>query len=515
MYLAHYGLRAKPFSLSPDSKFLWLGEKHKEALATLQYGILEEKGFVLLTGDVGTGKTVLINALIDQLDMAVVVAKIADPDLEPLDFFNLLSEEFGLNQRFDSKGAFLIGLKEFLTTSHASDKNVLLIIDEAQRLSHEALEQIRLLSNIEMHHKKLINIFFVGQSEFNTILRQAKNKAVRQRIAASYHIDPLSERETIQYVHHRLHVAGAGQEIFTAKALQRIFAFSGGYPRMINVICDHALLTGYAAGYIKLDDKVIRECEQDFDLSPAVNNSPGEAVLNSRDSHNAISSAASPKSFNSLKTGLGFALIILIILAGFYVYEVQLESPTQWAIEEIAPKQNKRLLPKDQKDLIAELKNKKTLESDQKLEQGALAKLNDLVKSSWKKIDSQLDKLKPAADSIALPGGKVIVNFELNSNELSEQASEKLDQAVTFFSHHPESQIIIEGYTDSHGNYEYNKTLSKHRADIIKSYFAGQGIPPSQIKTYGRGPQNPIANNNTFEGRKKNRRVEISVKMNE
>ena len=192
MYQSFYSLNSKPFQITTDPKFLWLGEKHKEALATLKYGLLENKGFLLLTGDIGTGKTALINALIKIIDVAAIVATIPDPGLDSLDFFNILAEEFKMNRRFDSKGAFLIQLKHFLHNAFDADKKVLLVVDEAQMLNHDLLEQIRLLSNIEMNNRKLINIFFVGQTEFSNMLREERNKAIRQRIGVTFHINPLT-----------------------------------------------------------------------------------------------------------------------------------------------------------------------------------------------------------------------------------------------------------------------------------------------------------------------------------
>ena len=199
MYLKYFNLREKPFNISPDSRFLWLSEKHKEGLATLKYAILEEKGFLLLTGDVGTGKTLLIRALIKMRDIETLIATIPDPDLDIMDFFKLLAEEFKMKKSFSSKGDFLVQFKRFLLESYGSDKKVLLIIDEAQRLNHKLLEQIRLLSNIEMDHRKLINIFFVGQTEFNQMLMEERNWAVRQRIAVNYRLEPLTAAETADF----------------------------------------------------------------------------------------------------------------------------------------------------------------------------------------------------------------------------------------------------------------------------------------------------------------------------
>ena len=162
MYLDHFSLNIKPFQITVDPKFLWLGEKHKEALATLRYGILDNRGFLLMTGEVGTGKTILINRLISLLDIDTVVATLPDPDLESMDFYNLLADGLNMKRTFDTKGEFLIHLRDFLHQSHVNQKQVLLIIDESQRLNHRLMEDIRVLSNIELHDRKLINIFFVG-----------------------------------------------------------------------------------------------------------------------------------------------------------------------------------------------------------------------------------------------------------------------------------------------------------------------------------------------------------------
>jgi general secretion pathway protein A len=264
MYLAHYQLNLKPFDLSPGPGFLWLGEKHEEALSTLHYGIAESLGFLLLTGDVGLGKTALVHRLISTLDSSTLVAHITDPGLGTFDFFKLLAAEFNLPQDFKGKADFLIELEKFLYQSHREHKKVLLIVDEAQRLNNKLLDEIRVLSNIELSDRKLINIFFVGQPEFKKMLLSDVNRAIRQRIAINYNLQPLTESETGQYIHYRLRVAGAIRKIFTGEAIREIFSYTNGYPRAINMICDHALLTGYAAGIKTIDADVIRECQQEL-----------------------------------------------------------------------------------------------------------------------------------------------------------------------------------------------------------------------------------------------------------
>ncbi|MBN1930650.1 MAG: AAA family ATPase [Desulfobacterales bacterium] len=267
MYLSYYNLKEKPFLTSSDSKFLWLGEKHKEALATLKYGIMNDKGFLLLTGDIGTGKTTLVNALINSLGEDIIVAKYSYPILEKLDFFNFIGNIFNMNGKFASKGEFLFHLKNFLHDSHQKNKKVLLIIDEVQKLSQELLQEIRLLSNIEKQNEKLLNIFLVGQNEFKEIILRDENRALRQRITLNYTIEPLTSKETAAYISHRLSVAGSKNNIFNNRAIRKIFSFSGGYPRLINIICDYALLTGYVKETQTIDADIILECAAELKLT--------------------------------------------------------------------------------------------------------------------------------------------------------------------------------------------------------------------------------------------------------
>jgi|GEM_PF-307917 len=264
MYLSYYSLAKKPFQLSTDPKFLWLGEKHKEALATLKYGVIDQKGFLLVSGDVGTGKTTLINALLESVEEDTLVANITDPALDLIEFFNFVALSFNIPKKFDCKIDFIVYFSQFLKKVYSENRSVLLIIDEVHRLSKDVLEHIRLLSNIELPEEKLINIFFVGQNEINQTLALPECRALRQRISLVYQIEPLSENETLAYIKHRLKVAGTEKNIFTQNAVQEIYNFSKGYPRLINTICDHALLTGYVRELIKITPDVIQECAQQF-----------------------------------------------------------------------------------------------------------------------------------------------------------------------------------------------------------------------------------------------------------
>ena len=264
MYLPFYKLAEKPFNISTNPRFLWRGEKHQEALANLKYGLLEANGYVVLTGDVGTGKTTLVNALVETLDDNVLVANINHPTLDTVEFFNLVAKTYDASADIVSKTEFLFFFNSFLQKTHASGKVVLLVIDEAHRLSKELLEEIRLLSNIEQSGNKLINIFFVGQDELKEVLLSPHCRALRQRITLFYDIEPLSKDETNNYVVHRLKVAGAKTEIFQLEAIKEIHKFSRGYPRLINIICDRALLTGYVKEQRKIDASIVSECAMEI-----------------------------------------------------------------------------------------------------------------------------------------------------------------------------------------------------------------------------------------------------------
>ncbi len=267
MYLSYYNLKAKPFQMSTDPEFLWLGEKHREALAILKYAILENKGVLALTGDVGTGKTTLINALLKSLGEDTITATIYDPRLEVLDFFNTVAAAFQIGKTFEGKGKFILQFMDFLIKAHERNQKVLLIIDEAQGINEDLLEELRLLSNLEAEYTRLLNIFFVGQNEFVDILQKYENRALRQRVTIRYHIDPLTLNETAAYIKYRLEVGGTEAPIFDSGAIDEIFFFSGGYPRLINIMCDHALLSGYVREVQVINADLIRECRAELLVS--------------------------------------------------------------------------------------------------------------------------------------------------------------------------------------------------------------------------------------------------------
>ncbi len=270
MYRTFYGLIRPPFEMTPDPGFLYLGETHREGLATLVYGVRSRKGFVMLTGEVGTGKTTLLHALLAQLDASTDSAYIFNPCLEPLDFFQMLFDDLGIEAKCTSKAEYLLALNHYLIDRLQSDRTVLLIIDEAQNLSREMLEEVRLLSNLETPNSKLIQILLVGQPELSEMLDRDDLRQLRQRIVLRYELKPFDADELEAYVEERLRLAGyTGKGIFKRSALRELFAVTGGVPRLVNVVCDGALLTGYGRNQPTLDAEIVREVAKDLHLNQA------------------------------------------------------------------------------------------------------------------------------------------------------------------------------------------------------------------------------------------------------
>jgi type II secretory pathway predicted ATPase ExeA len=272
VYTDFYNLKEAPFKLTPSPRFLYLGKSHEEALALLTYGVMERKGFILLTGDVGTGKTTMIRALLSNLDSSVQCISLPNPLLSPKDFMDYLAfSAFKKRVHFRSRAAFLLEFEGFLRECLHHQKNFILIIDEAQRLSFALLEEIRLLSNMEYANEKLMNIFLVGQPELNGKLSEPRCQGLLERISNRYHIPPLDFEGTRGYLATRLKIAGAKREdeIFSKGAVDAIHHYSLGYPRVINILADNSLLLGYSEGKRTITAPMVTQCYEDMSLKDA------------------------------------------------------------------------------------------------------------------------------------------------------------------------------------------------------------------------------------------------------
>lgn len=563
MYTSFYNLKKKPFQLSADPEFIWLGKQHKEALDTLKYGVLDNEGFLLITGDVGTGKTTLIHTLIHSLTDNIIFASVPDPSLSRIDFFNYIAASFGIDKEFNTKGTFIAHFQKFLIDAHHRKKKVLLIIDESQLLTHELLEELRLLGNIEKATKKLINIFFVGQNELIQILRQKENRAVRQRLTLNYNIDPLTPDETDKYITHRLKIAGALQTIFQPSAVQEIFMYSGGFPRRINVICDHALLTGYVREKQIIDADIIHECAKDLDIKLYKKNrdtnvieTPSLVKSVAKTKTNEIVSRANQKEknrFGTEKVLLGIAGLIL-----FFVVIWWQISGMGFQFEKFFPRdldrngvQGKKILysistdqetPGKDNRLSNEEKGREEAISLEKIPNDEVVRQTDENQISVeretgiKKDDLTLSAIPPSKEQtrsnkshqgavvpssdhsagvkkeLSLPEEPIIIKFKHNTNTPVEKDYSKLEDFSEALLMYPETKIMVSGYTDSDGSNSYNLKLSEFRANLIGNYLLGKGIDPSRIELKGFGSSNPIASNDTSQGKIMNRRVEIKLK---
>jgi len=265
MYTDYLGIKEKPFSITPDPRYLYMSQGHQDALAHLTYGIVESGGFVVLTGEVGTGKTSLCRCLLEQLPRNVEIALIVNPVLTRLELVAAICDEFGVEYPADTQSLKLLIdlLNAHLLNAFAQGKHCVLMIDEAQNLAPEVLEQVRLLTNLETDKKKLLQIILVGQPELNSLLQRQDMRQLNQRITARYHLLPLSEDEMRAYIRHRLSVAGLRRMIFTADALKEIYKHSGGVPRLINIICDRCLLAAYATERAEIGRSIARSAVQE------------------------------------------------------------------------------------------------------------------------------------------------------------------------------------------------------------------------------------------------------------
>src|SRR5579885_600574 len=266
MYTSYFGLSEKPFSITPDPRYLYLSERHAEAMAHLLYGINEAGGFVQLTGEVGTGKTTIVRSLLAQAPKNAEIALILNPRMTAPEFLLTICEELGIgvpDSAPQSLKDLVDILNQYLLRAHAGGRRVVLVVDEAQNLAPEVLEQVRLLTNLETNTQKLLQIILIGQPELRELLARNELRQLAQRITGRYHLNPLTSAETTAYVRHRLRVAGATADIFNRFALEEIHRLSGGVPRVINVICDRALLAAYTQDRHRVTTSMVRRSAEE------------------------------------------------------------------------------------------------------------------------------------------------------------------------------------------------------------------------------------------------------------
>ncbi|MFK5926692.1 MAG: AAA family ATPase [Desulfuromusa sp.] len=307
MYKEYFGLKEDPFSIAPDPQFLYMSSRHREALAHLIYGMKADSGFVLLTGEVGTGKTTVCRCLLGQIPENSEIAFILNPKLNAIELLATICDELGIvyPQENSSVKVFIDQINTYLLNAHSQGKQTVLIIDEAQNLSTDVLEQIRLLTNLETDKRKLLQVIMLGQPELNQMLEQQDLRQLAQRVTARYHLEPLSKTEIEGYLTHRLAVAGVERPLFPAATVNKLYSLTGGVPRLINLLCDRALLGAYVKGMNI--------------ITPALLTEAASEVFGK----NGRKSAAA----NNLWQWLLVVLLSLILVVGVYFLVVLIQQP--------------------------------------------------------------------------------------------------------------------------------------------------------------------------------------------
>lgn len=265
MYLSFFGLSDRPFSITPDIQYLYLSRQYEEALDSLLYGIKQRMGFLLLTGEVGSGKTTISRALLTRLEPTVATALLINPVLSVSELLKSITKDFGIPVRYNSPQKQIDGLNRFLIRLAEEDRNAIVVVDEAQNLSQDVLEALRMLTNLETDKAKLLQIMLVGQPELLKKLKSHELRQLEQRITTRYHLIPLTHGEMVNYIAHRISVAGgSGKIFFDNKAYKLIYQETKGYPRLINILCDRALMAAFVRGSCVVDREVTKLAISDW-----------------------------------------------------------------------------------------------------------------------------------------------------------------------------------------------------------------------------------------------------------
>ena len=336
MYTTFFGFTCKPFQLTPDPEFLFMSRVHKRALTYLNYGVADNSGFILITGEIGTGKTTVIRSMIKKIPQEIRIARINNTKVNSTQLISMINEDFGVDTKGDDKTQMLSKLTNFLINQYAQGGRSMIIIDEAQNLSPGLLEEIRLLSNLETDKSKLLQIILIGQPELNAVLARPELEQLRQRIAVHTHISPLSRDETEAYILHRLRVAGNENAVtFQDGVMDAVYAFTMGTPRLINITCDFLLLAAFADGITSIDTDLVREITGDL----TVNRSEAREVYVKDDE------AVKPEAYRNIQMTLSSIHLRLQNLEGIVKTLLEKDNdvhPTGEPLNEEKKEQNKK-----------------------------------------------------------------------------------------------------------------------------------------------------------------------------
>ncbi len=315
IYEHYYNCHQEPFRLNPDPSFLYLADSHREALAQLRYTVETRRGFAVLTGEVGTGKSTLLRALLERVGEEVQTAYIFNPPLSLDELYGAIESEWEI--KLGDEARRREQLNRYLLARYAAKRNLVLIFDEAQSIAPQVLEEIRLLSNLETSQSKLVQIILAGQPEFDAMLDSNEFRALRQRVAMRHCLQPLSVKETMEYIDNRLRVAGATQSPFTPAACERVFQYSDGLPRIINLICDNAMLAAYAEDKKRIEKSVIDAVAQNLGLSHKPT-----SIANRKNPPSKSSDGSAAKSLSRWSLRRVFALVGLITLQVLVLFSI-------------------------------------------------------------------------------------------------------------------------------------------------------------------------------------------------
>ena len=533
MYKSLYKLKSKPFELHPDPAFLWLGGKYKEAFSVLRDGMVDNMGFVLLTGAAGMGKTTLINGLTRVLKNNVVWAVVSDPGLERIDLYNKIGSAFGIEKKFISKVQFLIQFSHFLHKAHDAEKKVVLFVDDCHLLNQSMLEELNLLVNIERDDARLIDIFFVGQPGFNEMLDQQKNKDVRQRLGLKARLVSLGKNETVYYIKHRLKISGTVEKIFSARAFQVIHHYSQGVPRSINMICEQSLRVGFQRDDKTIDYKLILECVQNVKLPPvpemeelkpsAVEIKPVEPVGDKPVSRNVGRQPHAAGLSVGKRRVWFFGISFFLVCTGLWLYFSSQKEEIPIIAESsvfVAPHEHNSVVfdvPEAVSSIPVAVLERVEPEASE-IGTGPLLEEVPIVAQDVVTVVEPEPEVPPPppapAPALVLPPLQprtVILGLLPGEARLTVDAENALVEFVEVLLQYPNARVVVKGFVSSNNDTSENMQLSEERAASVQQLLIERGVGEDQIEVRGMGIKDPVATNDTPTGRLKNRRVEVEV----